>query len=216
VTPTRTVSVQIVRWALAATLVAACGAPQSAGAPASTPTQSGTTGPAAAVLASASLGSATRVDGTVQSAAASLLTLSDGSALQLTATTRIVRTDRATIADLTPGLFIAITAKQQPDSTLLASIVNIFPASLGASIPAGQRPLTDGNLMTNAPIAAIDQVSGSSFKVTFSGTTTRVVLGPGAVITKQTDVKPDEIPVGTKISATVRAGIAQSIQYQGP
>ena len=70
--------------------------------------------------------------------------------------------------------------------------------------------------MTNAPIASIDQVSGASFTVTFSGTTAKVVLGPGAVITRQTDVDPAAIPVGTKISATVRAGVAQSIQLQGP
>ena len=70
--------------------------------------------------------------------------------------------------------------------------------------------------MTNAPIASIDQVSGSSFTVTFSGTTAKVVLGPGAIITKQTDVDPSAIPAGTKVSATVRAGVTQSISYQGP
>lgn len=154
--------------------------------------------------------------GSAQSATSSALTLADGTVLQLIATARSIRTDRATVVDLKPGLFIAITAKQQPDNTLLASIVNIFPASLGARVPTGQRPLTDGNLMTNAPIASIDQVSGTSFTVTFSGTTAKVVLGPGATITKQTDVDPAQIPVGTKISATVRAGIAQSIQFQGP
>ena len=202
----------IVRWALITIAAAACGgSAANGGTPA--PTTSATAAPAAA---SASAPAATRVDGTVQSASATAVTLADGTVLQLTPTTRIVRTDRATVADLKPGLFLAITAKQQPDNTLLASIVNIFPASLGATIQAGQRPLAEGNLMTNAPIASIDQVSGSSFTVTFSGTTAKVVLGPGAVITRQTDVDPSAIPVGTKISATVRAGVAQSISYQGP
>jgi hypothetical protein len=36
------------------------------------------------------------------------------------------------------------------------------------------------------------------------------------MITSQTDVKPADIATGTKISATVRAGVAQSIQFQGP
>src|SRR5258708_1568011 len=59
-----------------------------------------------------------------------------------------------------PGHFVAITGRQQPDGSRLASIVKVSPASMGATIPAGQRPLTEGNLMTNAPIAAIDQISG--------------------------------------------------------
>jgi hypothetical protein len=207
--------VRILGWAVLAILATACGgAAQSAGV--ATPTPGGTTQPSPAAAVSAAPSAATRVDGMVRTATASALTLSDGTVLQLTATTRIVRTDKATIADLKPGLFIAITAKQQPDSTLLASIVNVFPASLGSAIPAGQRPLADGNLMTNAPIAAIDQVSGSSFTVTFSGTTAKVVLGAGAIITRQTDVKPEEIPVGTQISATVRGGAVQSIGFQGP
>lgn len=89
------------------------------------------------------------------------------------------------------------------------------PAAPSASAPAATR--VDGTVQSaNAPIASIDQVSGSSFTVTFSGTTAKVVLGPGAVITKQIDVDPGLIPVGTKISATVRAGIAQSISYQSP
>jgi len=197
---------RIVRWSLVALVAAAC-----AGAAQSAPSRSPS--PASAT---ASGGAATRVDGTAQSATATALTLTDGTVIQITAATRTIRTDRATLADLKTGQFVAITAKQQPDGTLLATIVNVFPASIGANIPAGQRPLTEGNLMTNAPIAAIDQVSGSSFTVTFSGNTVKVVLASNAVITAQTDVKPTDIPVGTKISATVRAGVAQGIQFQGP
>ena len=200
-------------------LVAACGGSAQTGtglAPtAGSPTA---TQPVVAPASSASGSPApsTRVDGSVQSATATALTLTDGTIVQLAATTRTIRTDKATLADLRTGSFVAITAKQQPDGTLLASIVNVFAASLGASIPAGQRPLTDGNLMTNAPIAAIDQVTGTGFTVTFSGTTARVVLAPGAVITRQTDVRPEDLAAGTKVSVTVRAGVALSIQIQVP
>src|SRR5207245_8094079 len=128
---------------------------------------------------------------------------------------RIVRNDHATIADLKPGLFVAVTARQQPDNSLLASIVNIFPASLAANVPAGQRPLPQGDLMTNASIASVDQVSGSSFTVSFSGGSAKVVLAPGAIVTKQTDVKAQDIAPGTKIVALLRNGAVQSIQIQG-
>ena len=134
--------------------------------------------------------------------------------LDLTPTTRIVRTDRATIADLRPGVFVAITAKQQPDSSLLASMVNIFPASAASNIAAGQRPLADGNLMTNAPIASVDQVGGSSFSVTFSGGSAKVVLAPSAVMTKQTDVRAEDIAVGTPVIAMLRGGTVVSVQIR--
>ena len=210
---------KMVALSLVTLLVAACGGSAPTGTGLAPAAASPTAAPSVGVPASAASASpvpSTRVDGTVQSVTATTLTLADGTIMQIAATTRTVRTDKATIADLRTGFFVAITAKQQPDGTLLASIVNVFPASLGATIPAGQRPLTEGNLMTNAPIASIDQVTGTGFTVTFSGTTAKVVLAPGAVITRQTDVKPEDLPAGTKVSVTVRAGVALSIQIQGP
>ena len=172
----------------------------------------------ASVTASSTAGAsaATRVQGKVQSATASKLTLADGTVLELSASTRITRTDPATPADLRPGLFVAITAKQQPDQTLLATMVSIFSESLSRVVPPGQRPLTEGNLMTNAAIASIDQVSATSFTVTFAGATAKVVLAPAAIVLKQTDVKPEEIAAGTTISASVVNGVVQSIQIQTP
>jgi len=38
---------------------------------------------------------------------------------------------------------------------------------------------------------------------------------PGATLTKQSDVKAEDIVAGTKIVAMVRNGAAQSIQIQG-
>ena len=67
--------------------------------------------------------------------------------------------------------------------------------------------------MTNAAIASIDQVSETSFTVTFAGASAKVVLAPGAVILKQTDVKPEEL-AGTTITASVVNGVVQSIQIQ--
>ena len=188
---------------------AACG-----GAATPTAVTSAASATAAAPFASPSAGVATRVQGKVQTATASKLTLADGETLELSATTRITRTDPATPADLKPGLFVAITAKQQPDQTLLASMVSVFSESLSRVVAPGQRPLAEGNLMTNAAIASIDQVTATSFTVTFAGATAKVVLAPAAVILKQTDVKAEAIAAGTTISASIVNGVAQSIQIQ--
>jgi hypothetical protein len=203
----------VVRRTLLIIALAATSCGQAAGPSALTATPS----PASvAASPSASAGAATRVQGKVQSATATKLTLADGAVLDLGASTRITRTDPATPADLKPGLFVAITAKQQPDRTLLASMVSIFAESLSRVVPPGQRPLTEGNLMTNAAIASIDQVSAGSFTVTFAGTQAQVVLAPSAVVLKQTDVKAEEIAAGATISASVVNGVVQSIQIQSP
>jgi len=197
--------------ALAVVLAFAATACGTAAAPAAV---SSVPSPTAAGSSKPSGSQAPRIEGTVQSATANRLILADGTTLELGTATRITRTDPATPGDLKTGVFVAITAKQQPDQTLLASMVSIFPESLSRVVPPGQRPLAEGNLMTNAAIAAIDQVSANSFTVTFAGNSARVVLAPNAVILKQSDVRPEDIRPGMKISASTANGLAQSIQIQ--
>jgi hypothetical protein len=112
-----------------------------------------------------------------------------------------------TAADLHQGDYIAITAKRQPDNTLLASIVNVFPPSLGQVAP-GQRPLPEGNLMTNA---SIDQLQGNAFTVTFPGGGARVQLAPDATITRQVDASLDEVHQGDSVIMQVVDNAARSV-----
>jgi hypothetical protein len=147
----------------------------------------------------------------VQGVASTTVTLADGTSFELTPTTRVVRQQPMTAADLTPGLFVAITATRQPDNTLVATIVSVFPPSLSTTVPGGQRPLPEGNLMTNA---TIDQVSGTAFTVTFPGGGARVTLAPNAQLIRQVDATPADITPGATISAGVANGAAQSVAIQ--
>lgn len=92
----------------------------------------------------------------------------------------------------------------------------IFAASLSRVVPPGQRPLPEGELMTNAAIATIDQVTGRSFTVSLPSGVVSVTLAPDGKVTKQTDVRPEEIKAGSTVSATVVNGVARSIQIQSP
>jgi hypothetical protein len=154
---------------------------------------------------------ATRVNGRVQTVASGAVTLADGTSFTLTPTTRITRQQPMTPADLKPGLFVAITATRQPDNTLLATIVSVFPPSVSANVPAGQRPLPEGNLMTNA---TIDQVSGSTFTVTFPGGGAKITLAPNAQLIRQLDATPADITPGAALSASVANGAALSVAIQ--
>lgn len=50
----------------------------------------------------------------------------------------------------------------------------------------------------------------------FLSSSATVVLAPDAKITKSVDVRPEAIPLGARIVATVAGGLAQSISIQMP
>jgi hypothetical protein len=196
----------------------AAATPQIGAAPAaSTPAALGASAPpqapaaAAGTAPAAPANPATRINGRVQTVASNTITLADGTSFTVTPTTRVVLQQAMTPADLKPGLFVAITATRQPDNTLLATIVSVFPASQSTSAPAGQRPLPEGNLMTNA---TIDQVSGNTFTVTFPGGGAKIMLAPNAQLTRRVDATPADIKPGTMVSASVSNGEAQSVTVQ--
>jgi hypothetical protein len=130
---------------------------------------------------------------------------------QVAPNARIARLQVIKASDLKTGQFVAITAKRQADNTLLASIVSIFPDSLTNVVPGGERPLPEGNLMTNA---TIDAISGNSFTVVFTGGGGRVTLASDAQLIKQTDATVADLTPGTKINAGVNNGVAASVLIQ--
>jgi hypothetical protein len=147
-----------------------------------------------------------RVTGTVQSIVAGKVSLKEGSSFSLGPNTPITRQAPGTVADLQPGRTVAVTAKRQPDNTLLASLVRIQPLTR-----LGQSPLDGGDLMTNA---TVDKVTGNSFTVTFPGGGAQVTLAPNGQIFSRVDGSQADIKEGASVSATVRDGVAQSVSIQ--
>jgi hypothetical protein len=62
--------------------------------------------------------------------------------------------------------------------------------------------------MTNA---TIDQVTGTSFTVKFTGGGANVTLAPNAQILRQVGSTPADIKAGATVSASVIDGAAQSV-----
>jgi hypothetical protein len=164
---------------------------------------------AAAALAGAPGGSAQpRTNGVVQTVADGKVTLQDGNSFMLAPNARFARLVPIKASDLQRGQFVAITAKRQPDNTLLASVVSVFPPSLSSAIPGGERPLPEGNLMTNA---TIETISGNQFTVVFTGGGGKVTLAPDATLIKQEDASVADLKPGTRINAGVNNGVAASV-----
>src|SRR5437764_13295562 len=61
-----------------------------------------------------------RLNGLVRSISNGQVMLDDGTRFTMSADTRLTRVVKATLADLRVGDYVAVTAKQQPDKTLLA------------------------------------------------------------------------------------------------
>jgi hypothetical protein len=168
------------------------------------------TATAAASLATPATNPVARVSGTVAGIDGSKVTLKGGDAFTLTPQTTYNKREPITPSDIQPGSTVAVTAKRQPNNTLLASIVQVLPAARSSNF-YGQSPLDGGNLMTNA---TVDKVSASSFTVTFPGGSEQVNLAPDAVIARIVSGAASDVKVGSTISASIRDGAAQSLSIQ--
>lgn len=173
-------------------------APAAAAQPSGTPSPA-TTGPRT--------NAAERINGTIQSVSDGKVILADGKSYAVDAKTRIIKIQPARSSDLMTGDYVAVTAKRQPDNTLLASMINVFPASM-KGVAVGQRPMQGGNLMTNA---TIDKIDSSGFTVTFPGGGAQVKLAPDCQISKLIDGSESDLKAGEMASALVDKGVAQSI-----
>jgi hypothetical protein len=203
-------------------LLAACGSGGGKPAPAPAQSQGGAAQVGATVAATATAtptlaaqaatpasNPATRVSGTVASVAGNTVSLQDGSSFMLNGQTAITQNVPATATDIQSGRVVAVTAKQQPDNSLLASMVVVFPTPPGFNL--SQFPQSDGNLMTNATVT---QVNGSDFMVTFPGGGAQVKLAPGAKILLHDSATPSDIKAGSMVSASVTDGVARTVGIQ--
>lgn len=148
-----------------------------------------------------------RIEGIVRRFDGGVVTLDNGTSFSVPPESRVLRLIPTSLAELQPGQYVAVTARRQPDNTLLASIVNVFPEAMRGLAP-GQRPMTGGNLMTNA---TIETVEGNAFTVTFPGGGAQVRLAPEAQVNKLESGSLADITVGASLSAFVADGTARSV-----
>ena len=116
-------------------------------------------------------------------------------ALGLADNVRLVAVSRAERSAIAPGVFLGTTAVPQPDGTLAASEVHIFPESMRGT-GEGHRPMDSlpGNTMTNATVAGVSGSGGATMtNATVAGVATgqRLILqykGGEKIVTLGADV----------------------------
>ena len=130
--------------------------------------------------------------GAIQSVTGQSFSMSGGSApvaVKITDATKITSLEAAQVADITPGLFVGTAAVPQPDGTLKALEVHIFPEAMRGT-GEGYRPFPQvaQGTMTNATISNIVGTEGA---VTDNGLTLTLKYKDG----QQTVVVPKGTPV---------------------
>lgn len=203
--------------------IAACARPAAppTGAQPNTPTVSATAPVnSAQPSAQTTVPTGNRVAGTVEEVMGGEVHMQDGEAFSVGQDTIVIRSAPVDAQTLAPGEFVAVTAQRQPDGTLLASVVNIFPEAM-RGLGEGQRPMAGGNLMTNATVdqlgpnlmtnATIEAGAAQQFTVAFPGGSDVVRLADDAQVNQFTAAGPDDLVPGTRISALVDAGEARFI-----
>ena len=129
-----------------------------------------------------------RVRGTIGQVTADAITIhtDDGKdqTLPLAPDVRIASDRALTLADIKSGDYIGTGATKQPDGTLVADEVTVFPAA-ARGVGEGQHPWTGGanSSMTNANVDDVAMgTSGNVLKLSYKGGTADVVVKPGTPI----------------------------------
>lgn len=157
-----------------------------------------------AASASAKISPIVHVRGTIEKVKGNVLTIASrhGSTL----TVHLARgykasvVVKASLSDIKKGSYIGTTALPQPDGTLKALEVHIFPPAQ-RGVGEGFRPwdLRPGSTMTNATVtSSVKGVNGRTLTLTYKGGDKKVVI-------------PPDIPIVTFASATkadMHAGVA--------
>lgn len=123
--------------------------------------------------------------------------------VKLAADARLSGRSRADAAKLAPGAFVGTTAVLQPDGTLLAHEVHVFPESMRGT-GEGHRPMSNapGSTMTNATITGVGARSAGQRDTMTNATVAGMSAAPGSrTLTlaykggEKTVVVPEDVPI---------------------
>ncbi len=150
----------------------------------------------------------------MQTVDASKLTLADGKALTITPQTAYSKLQKETPADVKAGNYLAITAKAQPDGTLLASFLRVQDSQ--GNRPANQYPMEQvvngqavtGNTMVNAPVKS---ANANGAVVTLPGGDVTIKYTPDIQIMHVVDGAASDVKTGSKVLVVSRGDAALNV-----
>jgi hypothetical protein len=102
--------------------------------------------------------------------------------VQLGRSLRVLTRRRVSPAQIGPGDFVGVAARKEPDGSLTAVSINIFPPELKGQIRVGQWPMATGNIMTNAIVTDVVRVGKGAVTLRYPGGTAVIALPPSVSV----------------------------------
>ena len=124
----------------------------------------------------------------------------DSIKVALAATLVVARLDKASVADLKPGVFVGVGARPQKDGTQQAVQIVIFPETMRGT-GEGHRSwgVMPEATMTNGAIAdTVAAVDGPNFTLNYKGGAQKVTTPAGASILALKIIDRNELKPGTR------------------
>lgn len=150
----------------------------------------------------------TRIRGEVETAEGNTLTIKtvDGASAKvlLASGYAVGGVVKATTADIKKGGFIGVGARPQPDGSLLAVQVFIFPEAMRGT-GEGHRPwgVLPDSTMTNATVSeTVSRVDGANVVLTYPGGEKKVAITPDANIIMAAPAEMSELKAGAQVAMT--------------
>jgi hypothetical protein len=130
----------------------------------------------------------------------------------INAETRIIRRQPTKLTDIKPREFIGVAARREPDGSLTAVAINIFPPEFKGRMREGQFPMETGNLMTNATVFQnVRRIDGRTLYLQFPEGTAVIQVPPSAEITRLTQLRVSDLRPGMKVivrgTGTIETGM---------
>ncbi|MDR7554979.1 MAG: DUF5666 domain-containing protein [Armatimonadota bacterium] len=139
-----------------------------------------------------------------------------------TADTRFLLRQPARLEQIRPNDFVGVTARREPDGSLVALAITIFPPEFKGRVREGQFPMETGNLMTNAYVFQnVRRVEGRVLYLKFPEGTAVIAVPRDAEIFRLTVIRLADLRSGMRVMA--RGGLqadgsltAASVTVEGP
>jgi hypothetical protein len=161
--------------------------------------------PFGASIAVAQAPQVVRVRATIESVDGSTLTAKsrDGAELKikLAENAPVNEVVKASLADIKPNSYVAVTAMPQPDGSQKAVIIAIFPEAM-RGVGDGHRPwdYVPNSTMTNATVAdEVTGVDGATLTVKYKGGEQKITVPPSAEIVTYKKAAAADLKPGAKI-----------------
>jgi hypothetical protein len=156
------------------------------------------------------------VEGTIAAVEAGGLTITTPTGGQvrvlLASETTIIQRRQVALEAIRPNDFVGVTARREPDGSLTALSINIFPPEFKDRIRQAQFVMNTGNIMTNATVFQnVRRIEGRTLYLRLGDGSAVIAVPKDAVVLRLTVARPSDLRAGMTVTVRGVAGTDGSL-----